>query len=1190
MIKKVILYIILLWPLCGLAQSTITGRVLSQADKKPIANASIFLSNASVGTKTTNEGTFILSHARPGKYDLVISIIGFEKYSQTIIISNNNISLPDIYISPKTIALQEVKIKFKSEPNRQRNYEWFKDAFLGQSPLATECKILNPEVLDLAYDEANNTLTASSYDFLEIENQALGYRIKYLLNNFIKDSRNKDAQKVHFDGSVLFEEMKGTPQQQQRWQKLRLQVYEGSMMHFLRSAIGNRLDAEGFRVLQYANAINPKRPPANVINEKMALYRKLATGNKNYNDSVYVWAKKAKLPKTYRTLMHWSLKPEEFISSTAQLNIFALGCDSDALHITYNKSHHFPKNGQLNNLNNPSNREVTVLSFNQFFTFFDSNGAVANPNSVAFEGAWGKSRTAELLPSDYESAPLGGGNDEAPVSKNIVSQVQDFNEKHVAEKAYLHFDKPYYTAGDTIYFKAYVTLGAARRLSDLSGVLHVDLINTTNKIDQTIKLQLKDGMARGDFTLPDSLPKGCYRVRAYTQWMRNEGDGNYFDQSISIVSPKNIKVPVGSTATVMAKAKPDIQFFPEGGTLVAGIRSKIAFKAIGAGGLGINVKGVIADNDNKEVATFGSTHLGMGYFYLTPQEGKTYTAKVVFANGSQNMVNLPKPEVKGIVLSVNNDSLPKATVRIMADKACYQENKNKDYMLLIYSGGIANTATCRLDSPVISLDILKRRLHTGVATVTLFSPAGDPLCERLLFVQNYDQLGLALSGNKTSYAKREKVNIKLQAKTRADEPSAGHFSVSVIDENKVPVNENTEHTILTDLLLTSDLKGYVEQPSYYFTNIDEQTAAGLDLVMLTHGFRRFEWKPLLYNSYPPITYQPEKALEINGTTKSLFGKPLPNATVSLISKKEGSYLSQVTDNEGRFRFSNLVFDDSTKFILQAINVKGQNNTQLNLDQDAPGPAVAAWVDKHNDTDATTIADLITPYQLGKPKGIMLKEVKIKDKALKRYDDYRSSSLSGPGHADQVFGRDDLDKIGGIRLSEMLAGRLKRGLRSSGGQIVGQMGNSPLLTLIDGVEIKNIDDINQQDVETIELLLGANAAIYGPRAAQGALLITTRQGGERAAKDMPSKGILPITPQGFYKAREFYSPKYDNAALSNQPDLRTTIYWNPELVTDQDGNASFNYYNADGQGTYRLVIEGIDENGNLGRLVYRYRVN
>lgn len=345
MIKKVILYIILLWPLCGLAQSTITGRVLSESDKKPVANASIFLSNASVGTKTTNEGTFILSHARPGKYDLVISIIGFEKYSQTIIISNNNISLPDIYISPKTIALQEVKIKFKNDPNRQRNYQWFKEAFLGQSPLASECKILNPQVLDMAYDEANSTLTASSYDFLEIENQALGYRIKYLLNNFIKDSRNKDAQKVHFDGSVLFEEMKGTPQQQQRWQKLRLQVYEGSMMHFLRSAIGNRLDAEGFRVLQYANAINPKRPPDNVINEKMALYRKLATGNKNYNDSVYVWAKKAKLPKTYRTLMHWSLKPEEFISSTAQPNIFAFGCDSDALHITYNKSHHFPKNG-----------------------------------------------------------------------------------------------------------------------------------------------------------------------------------------------------------------------------------------------------------------------------------------------------------------------------------------------------------------------------------------------------------------------------------------------------------------------------------------------------------------------------------------------------------------------------------------------------------------------------------------------------------------------------------------------------------------------------------------------------------------------------------------------------------------------------------------------------------------------------
>ncbi|HMG09751.1 MAG TPA: TonB-dependent receptor plug domain-containing protein, partial [Mucilaginibacter sp.] len=472
----------------------------------------------------------------------------------------------------------------------------------------------------------------------------------------------------------------------------------------------------------------------------------------------------------------------------------------------------------------------------------------------------------------------------------------------------------------------------------------------------------------------------------------------------------------------------------------------------------------------------------------------------------------------------------------------------------------------------------------------LFSPAGDPLCERLLFVQNYDQLSLTLSGDKTSYTKRGKINIKLQAKTRADESSAGHFSVSVIDESKVPVNENTDHTILTDLLLTSDLKGYVEQPNYYFTNIDEQTAAGLDLVMLTHGFRRFEWKPLLYNSYPPITYQPEKALEISGIAKSLFGKSLPNATVSLISKKEGSYLSQITDNEGRFRFSNLMFDDSAKFILQAINVKGQNNTQLSLDEDTPEPTVAVWADRHSDsgTDAITTADLITPYQLGKPKGIMLKEVKIRDKALKRYDDYRSSSLSGPGHADQVFGRDDLDKIGGFRLSEMLAGRLRRGITFSNGQAAAPTGK--MLMLMDGVEIINIDDINQHDVENVEILFGANAAIYGMRAVGGVLILTTRQGSGRAVKDIPSKGILPITPQGFYQAREFYSPEYDNAALSSQPDLRTTIYWNPELVTDQDGNASFNYYNADGQGTYRLVIEGIDENGNLGRLVYRYKVN
>src|SRR5665213_2376234 len=450
------------------------------------------------------------------------------------------------------------------------------------------------------------------------------------------------------------------------------------------------------------------------------------------------------------------------------------------------------------------------------------------------------------------------GVDNAHISDKIKTYAS-----RPAERAYLQFDKPYYSAGDTIYFKAYVTAGGDHRLSGLSGVLHVELVNTNGGVDQAIKLQLNNGLAWGDFALPDSLPAGNYRVLAYTRWMRNEGEDSFFDRTIAVGSALHARIFESGLPVSKVNGAADIQFFPEGGALTIGVASKGAFKAIGPDGLGTDVNGVVTDNEHKEVARFSSVHLGMGSFTIKPEAGKTYSAKVSYPNGATAVVMLPVASA-GIALSVNNDSVPKAVVRITASKACYQENKNKVYSLLIWSGANAVTVPCTLDSTTINLDILKRRLKTGITTLTLFSPAGEPLCERLIFVQNYDQLSLNITSDKTTDDKGEKVALTLIAKTRADSAARGHFSVSVTDESKVPVDENSENTMLTDLLLTADLKGYIEQPNYYFNTITDKTQSDLDLVMLTHGYRRFAWKQILNNQDKPLAYQPEKGIEISG--------------------------------------------------------------------------------------------------------------------------------------------------------------------------------------------------------------------------------------------------------------------------------------------------------------------------------------
>ncbi|HEY8929779.1 MAG TPA: MG2 domain-containing protein [Mucilaginibacter sp.] len=772
------------------------------------------------------------------------------------------------------------------------------------------------------------------------------------------------------------------------------------------------------------------------------------------------------------------------------------------------------------------------------------------------------------------------------------------NAARPVEKAYLQFDKPYYAAGDTIYFKAYVTLRERHRLSDQSGVLHVDLINPYNKIDQSIKLQLVNGLASGDFSLPDSLPRGRYRVRAYTRLMSGEDEPAFFECELPVNNINTQHISANPSIKNGTAAKTDIQFFPEGGTLVSGIISKVAFKAIGTDGKGVAVSGGIFDSGNNKVCSFSSAHLGMGSFNLLPQEGQSYTARIKYPDGSKGEAKLPATATSGLALTVNNDALPQVNIKIEANQACFAQNKGKDYTMVVYSGGTGTIITCRLDTNIIVLDVAKRHLLTGVATITLFSPEGEPLSERLFFVQNYNVLKVDLKTDQTVYSPRGEVKINLNVKNRADSASAGHFSVSVVDESKVAIDENDEHTILTELLLTSDLKGKVEQPNYYFTNINDETNRNLDLVMLTHGYRRFAWKQLLNDSTARTTVQPEKGIEIAGVAETMGGRPLSKAVVSLIAPFSGWPLTTGTaDDKGRFRFVDLVFRDTAKFILQAVNAKGGNNTQLVYAPDGPVPVTPL---RYNETAPTDTADAMKAYiknsikqneQLfaqGKATGKMLKEVKIKDRKT------RPVVMTDYGIVDYTLKGSDIIPGSSLvnRLDYMIPGvRFERSNPGDNAFVYKRVTVSyppvPMRVVVDGIQMEpefNINSLSAATIDKIEVITNPTSSDMHT---EGAMLITLKYG--HTADEISSKGILPIHVPGFYKAREFYSPKYEAAETSKLSDLRTTIYWNPEIVTNGDGNASLNYFNADAKGTYRVTIEGIDNKGNLGRLVYRYQV-
>ena len=773
-------------------------------------------------------------------------------------------------------------------------------------------------------------------------------------------------------------------------------------------------------------------------------------------------------------------------------------------------------------------------------------------------------------------------------------------------------DKPYYGAGDDIWFKAYVTTGSNNQLSAISNVLNVQLLDAQGSVKQYIRLQLSNGTAAGDFALPDTLSAGNYRVRAFTNYMGNAGADYFFDQAVSIINAINpgAKIPAklraskkGAMAALVPR-KPDVQFFPEGGYLLAGMDCQVAFKSVGPNGLGMDAKGYVVDAGGKQVASFSSSHLGMGKFSFSPVAGNSYTAKVTTADGTALNILLPKARDKGYVLGISDAGEDDIGITISIARPTLLEDPNRIVTVMAQSGGkVFYAAKSKPGSSVFTSRVSKSKFPAGIIQFTLFSDNGEPLSERLVFIDHHEKLKLIVAADRQTYSPRQKVKITVLA-TAPGKPAVGTFSVAVTDESKVPVNEDDENNILASLLLTSDLRGYVEKPAYYFNNVNDKTRTDLDILMLTQGYRRFDWKDLLGDKIPADNYQPEKALQVSGLVTTPGGKPVPNGKVQLIDIDNATYtLDTLTDNKGRFAFTNLAFNDSIRLIIQARTSKNKKDVMIHLDSVALPAATAGknapdLLFKNSDTlsvysqSSKQFFDMQRRYGLGNHV-ISLQEVTVREKkiALKH-----SANLNGPGNADQVLLARDFRNYGCVYLTDCLQGRLL-GVLFRNGIPYSTRGFGPMQVIVDGAYVEGsfLNTINFNDVAAIEVLRsGANSAIYGGRAANGVIIVTTKRGDDNDnAYDGPitGRGIKFYAPKGYYKARSFYSPQYDQIKTNKQlADLRSTIYWNPDVVTDKDGKASFEYFNAGTKGNYRVVIEGIDSEGNIGRQVFRYKVD
>jgi TonB-dependent SusC/RagA subfamily outer membrane receptor len=438
--------------------------------------------------------------------------------------------------------------------------------------------------------------------------------------------------------------------------------------------------------------------------------------------------------------------------------------------------------------------------------------------------------------------------------------------------------------------------------------------------------------------------------------------------------------------------------------------------------------------------------------------------------------------------------------------------------------------------------------------------------------------------------------MSISVKDPNGKPIVGSFSLSVIDENLVNTEEEKLHTIFTDLLLVSDIKGHIENPNYYFTNINDEKLNNLDVLMMTQGWRRFKWQNIVNNSYPLLNYKPEQTLFVSGRITQGKDKPVVGGTVTLFSSIGESFLLQAKTNDlGEFKIDSLYFPDSTRFVVQARTSKGNKNVDIEL-YNNPLQIVTQnpnWPELSININQSMLAYLKNSknqYEAWLRNGtvsrsIMLGEVKVTETKPVAEN---SANLNGAGNADKVFTEKDLQNV--ITIEQAIQGRVA-GLTFIGG--VPYIRNQPAQVIMDGmfVEADFLTSIVPQDVESIEILKSIGyTAIYGSRGGGGIILITTKRGKSGYSTNTYAPGILTYNPVGIFEPKEFYVPNYGIAATnSNSPDLRTTIYWNPKIITDSIGKAKVDFFNADGNGNYKIILEGMDLNGHIGRKVLRYKV-
>lgn len=622
----------------------------------------------------------------------------------------------------------------------------------------------------------------------------------------------------------------------------------------------------------------------------------------------------------------------------------------------------------------------------------------------------------------------------------------------------------------------------------------------------------------------------------------------------------------------------DVKFFPEGGALLSIPHQNVAFKAQGADGFSKEVEGFLFNSKGDTLTNFRSEHNGMGIFTMNPVNNETYYVTVRTNDSITKRFDLPAIEPKGISIAMSHY---KQEIRYEIQKTEATEWPQKLFLLAHTRGKLAILQPI---NPKRTFGKMNDSLFTeGITHFMLIDEQGNALSERLIFVPDHKPNQWQITADQPTYGKREKVSLQIAAKDNEGNPVEGTFSVSITDRKSIQPDSLADN-ILSNLLLTSDLKGYVEDPAYYFLNQDARTLRSIDYLMMTHGWRRHKMENVLRTPSLNFTNYIEKGQTISGRIMGFFGANVKKGPICVLAPKYNIIATTETDEKGQF-IVNTSFRDSTTFLVQARTKKGFAGVDILMDP--PQYPVATHKAPYFNGATTFMEDYLMNtrdqyYMEGGMRVYNLKEVTVTAKRERP----SSKSIYTGGINTYTVEEDRLQGYGQTAFDA--ASRLPSVTITNGSEIHIRNNSEPAIIVIDDIVYEDasdiLKDIQVSDMSSISLLRGADAVILGPRASGGAVVITLKDPRNLPAR--PAQGIITYTPLGYSESVEFYHPTYDTPEKKNaqRSDFRSTVYWNPELRLDAEGKATIEYYTPDSTAPEDIIIEGVDKNGKVCRIL------